>query len=114
MSPTDKPLAWLSGVLSSPPMPVAARIEAGFLLRMIQQGAPLGMPPARPMPSIGPGVLALRVTDGATRSEWRIVLKPEHDVVVVLHFFQKKTQKTPQSVVALCKQRLAAFSNARR
>ena len=51
------------------------------------------MPHARPMPSIGPGVLELRITDGSTNGEWRIVLKAERDVIAVLHFFQKKTQR---------------------
>jgi phage-related protein len=95
-------------------MPEAARVQAGFLLRSLQRGDQLGMPHARPMPSIGPGVLELRITDGSTNAEWRIVLKPERDVIAVLHFFQKKTQKTPQSVLDLCKQRLAAFAQARR
>jgi len=72
------------------------------------------MPHVRPMPSIGPGVLELRITDGSTNGEWRIVVKPERDVIAVLHFFQKKTQKTPQSALDLCKQRLAAFTQARR
>ena len=66
------------------------------------------------MPSIGAGVRELRITDGATNGEWRIVVKPERDVIAVLHCFQKKTQKTPQAVVELCKQRLAACAQARR
>jgi phage-related protein len=95
-------------------MPQGARIQAGFLLRCLQRGDVLGMPHVRAMPSIGPGVIELRITDGATNGEWRIVLKPERDVIAVLHFFQKKTQKTPQSVIDLCRQRLASFNQARR
>ncbi len=114
VSPTHKPLAWLSGVITTPPMPEGARVQAGYLLRSLQRGDQLGMPHVRAMPSIGAGVLELRITDGATNGEWRIVVKPERDVIVVLHFFQKKTQKTPQAVLDLCKQRLAAFTQARR
>jgi hypothetical protein len=38
MSPNDKPLVWLHGVVKTPPFSTAARLEAGFLLRRLQRG----------------------------------------------------------------------------
>ena len=52
MSPRDKPLAWLSGEIKTPPFGSEARIEAGFLLRRLQRGESLGLPHSRPMPSV--------------------------------------------------------------
>ncbi len=39
MSPSDKPLVWLHGVVSSPPFSKEARIEAGYLLRRLHPDA---------------------------------------------------------------------------
>jgi len=33
----DKPLAWLHGEVKSPPFSQKARLEAGFLLRLLQR-----------------------------------------------------------------------------
>src|SRR5438552_12815626 len=41
MSPQDKPLAWLHGEVKTPPFSKAARIDAGYLLRQLQQGQTL-------------------------------------------------------------------------
>src|SRR4051794_12960356 len=49
-----KPLVWLAGEIKTPPFSVEARIEAGELLRRLQDGELLRMPHSRPMPSIGP------------------------------------------------------------
>jgi len=57
MSNPRKPLAWLHGDIKTPPFSAAARIEAGVLLRRLQEGANLSLPYARPMPSIGRGVM---------------------------------------------------------
>ena len=38
MSPSDKPLVWLHGEIRTPPFSRAARIEAGYLLRLLQKG----------------------------------------------------------------------------
>lgn len=65
-----KPLAWLAGEIKTPPFSKRARQESGFLLGCLQDGVPLAMPHARPMPSIGPGCLELRVKDAG--AEWRI------------------------------------------
>lgn len=49
MSPADKPLVWLRGVVKTPPFSALARLEAGFLLRRLQKGESLGLPHSRPM-----------------------------------------------------------------
>ena len=53
MSPEDKPLVWLHGEVKTPPFGKAARIEAGVLLRQLQQGTVLSLPHSRPMPQVG-------------------------------------------------------------
>jgi len=50
----DKPLVWLRGEIKSPPLTKDARIEAGVLLRQLQQGVKLSLPHSRSMPRIGP------------------------------------------------------------
>jgi len=63
MSPNDKPLAWLYGQIKTPPLSPAARLEAGFLLRQLQQGEKLSLPHSRPMPSVGARCHELRIND---------------------------------------------------
>jgi len=46
MAGMDKPVVWLAGELKTPPFSKDARVEAGFLLRRLQQGETLGMPHA--------------------------------------------------------------------
>ena len=67
----DKPLVWLSGEIKTPPFSAAARIEAGFLLRRLQQGETIGLPQSRPMPAVGLQCHELRVTDA--NLTWRII-----------------------------------------
>jgi phage-related protein len=107
MSPRDKPLAWLSGEIKTPPFDSDARIEAGFLLRRLQRGESLGLPHSRPMPSIGPGCHEWRIVDG--KLNWRIAYHIATDAVVILDVFKKQTQATPLAVINACKQRLADF-----
>ena len=107
MSPRDKPLAWLSGDIKTPPFGSDARVEAGFLSRRLQRGESLGLPQSRPMPSVGPGCHELRVVDG--KLNWRIVYHIATDAVVILDVFKKQTQATPLAIINACKQRLADF-----
>jgi hypothetical protein len=53
VSSAHKPLVWLSGEVKTPPFSAEARIQAGFLRRMLQGGQNLSMPHSRPMPVIG-------------------------------------------------------------
>ncbi len=75
----------------------AARIEAGLLLRQLQQGKTLGMPRARAMPGIGPRCFELRIPD--QDQTWRIVLRTDPDAVVIAEVFSKKSRSTPRWVI---------------
>lgn len=109
MSPTDKPLAWLHGQIKTPPFSTAARIEAGFSLRLLQRGVKLDMPQSRPMPSIGPACHELRIRD--ENSIWRIVYRIDVDAIVIAEVFSKKTSRTPKRVIELSKQRLRNYDD---
>ncbi len=102
-----KPIAWLAGEIKTPPFSERARQESGFLLGRLQDGATLSMPQARPVPSIGPRCLELRVKDAG--AEWRIFCRIDADAVIVLHVFSKKMAKTPVTVLDQCKARLARY-----
>lgn len=114
VSPSDKPLVWLAEIVKTPPLSAAARMVAGYLLRCLQHGVAIGMPHCRPMPSIGASVFELRLTDGEVNAEWRIVFRIDRDAIVVAHYFQKKTQKTPKAVIDLCTKRLGDYDRAAR
>lgn len=107
MSPRDKPLAWLSGEIKTPPFGSDARVEAGFLLRRLQRGESLGLPHSRPMPSVGPSCHELRIVDG--KVSWRIMYHIATDAIVILDVFKKQTEATPLAVIDACERRLAAF-----
>jgi phage-related protein len=100
----DKPLAWLRGQIKTPPFSAAARIEVGVLLRRLQRGESLGLPHSRPMPIIGNACHELRVQDAGVT--WRIICSVHADAIVILEVFEKKTTKTPKSVVRACDKRL--------
>ena len=99
----DKPLVWLKGEVKTPPFSATARLEAGLLLRRLQQGQVLGLPHSRPMPSIGSQCHELRIRDGD--QSWRIVYFVAAGEVVILEVFSKKTAATPSSVMEI----LAAY-----
>jgi phage-related protein len=107
VSPTHKPLAILHGVIKTPPMSQRARIEAGYLLRLLQRGDPVGMPHSRPMPVIGARCHELRIIDA--NKIWRIIYRVDRDAVVIADVFEKKTQKTPKRVIDDCKRRLRDY-----
>lgn len=104
---SDKVLVWLGGEVKTPPLSSAARIEAGFLLRKLQQGEQLQMPHSRPMPSIGKRCHELRIRD--RDSTWRIVYRIDPDGIIILEVFRKKTQQTPRSVIETCRDRLIRY-----
>jgi len=70
MASPDKPLVWLHGEIKTPPFSPETRIEAGVLLRRLQQGESLGLPHSRPMPGIGRRCHELRIPDET--KTWRI------------------------------------------
>lgn len=44
MSLLHKPLCWLSASLTTPPLSASDRVEAGYLLRLLQAGEKLSLP----------------------------------------------------------------------
>jgi phage-related protein len=100
----------LKGEVKTPPFSREARLEAGLLLRQIQEGVSPQMPHSRPMPVIGPNCHELRILD--RDNTWRIVYHLDADAVVVLAVFAKKTQATPRTMVEACQRRLAAYRRA--
>ncbi len=82
--------------------PADARREAGHQLNLVQ----LGLDPDdyRPMPSIGPGVIEIRIH---SETEYRVFYVAKYaDTVFVLHAFEKKTRKTSQHDIEVGKERL--------
>ncbi|MGA8203293.1 MAG: type II toxin-antitoxin system RelE/ParE family toxin [Woeseiaceae bacterium] len=109
MSPNDKPLVWMRGEIKTPPFSRLARLEAGYMLRLLQRGDKIAMPHSRPMPSIGKRCHELRIPDG--RVSWRIVYRVDADAIVIAEVFSKKTGKTPKAIIEICKQRLREYDN---
>lgn len=103
----SKPIVWLSGEVKTPPFSLEARLEAGFLLRKLQQGENLSLPVSRPMPSIGSQCHELRITD--EDKAWRIIYYIDVNAIVILDVFKKTTQKTPDAVIKNCKKRLQRY-----
>ena len=98
VSPSDRPLVWLHGEIKTPPSSETARIEVGYLLRLLQKGRALAM------------CHELRVRDPDT--DWRIVYRADSDAVVILAVFSKKTRTTPQAVIDTCIRRLTEYERA--
>jgi phage-related protein len=107
MNGTEKPLVWLEGEVKSPPFSQSARLEAGYLLRQLQEGKKLALPHSRAMPSIGLTCHELRIVD--ERDTWRIVYRNDPDAIVILEVFSKKTRATPKRVIDACKKRLKQY-----
>jgi len=107
MSPDHKPLMWLTAKPKSPPMSLATRTEAGFLLRMVQGGVKVSLPHSRPMPSIGKKCHELRIND--EKCTWRIFYRIDDDAIVIVDIDNKKTEKTTKQKIELCRIRLADY-----
>jgi phage-related protein len=84
--------------------PKGARRAAGYQLDRVQRG--LEPDDWKSMQAIGPGVRELRIRDRA--GAFRVIyLATLADRVVVLHAFQKKTQRTAKRDIELAANRLA-------
>lgn len=73
----------------------------GFELYAVQ----LGLEPSdwKPMPIVGSGVREIRIH---ILGEWRVIYVAKlHEVIYVLHSFQKKTRKTGNRDIELARQR---------
>ena len=102
-----KGLRWLHGEVKTPPMSVEARREMGMLLRELQEGRLLSMPHSRPMPDIGVRCHELRVNE--ENKAWRLVYRIDPDAIVILDVFEKRTKRTPQLVIEICRRRLRRY-----
>lgn len=102
-----KQLVWLSGKVKTPPFTAEGRMEAGELLRALQEGQAVSMPHAEPLPTVGPRCGALRVRDAG--QNWRIMYRIDIDAVVILEVYGKKTRKIPDEVIDRCKDRLKKY-----
>jgi phage-related protein len=107
MARPEKPLVWLRGEVKTPPFSAAGRLEAGSLLRLLQEGEKLGMPHSRPMPAIGRRCHELRIVDAG--KTWRLIYRLDPDAIVIVDVFQKTTRATPSRVIADCGRRLALY-----
>ncbi len=107
MSPKDKPLVWLHGVVKTPPFSRAARIEAGYLLRRLQSGETLSLPQSRPMGAISARCHELRIVD--QKLSWRIIYRIDPDAIIVLEVFEKKSRQTSKAVIEACQKRLQNY-----
>ena len=105
----EKPLVWLHGEIKTPPFSGKARIEAGYLLRSLQQGHSLSLPHSRPMPVIGVRCHELRIED--ENKTWRIIYRVDQDAVMILEVFEKKTNKTPREIILICRHRLHKYES---
>jgi phage-related protein len=106
-----KDLAWVGRSLEAlRDFPAEARREAGHQLHLVQ----LGLAPDdwRPMPSVGPGVLEIRLHGETEHRVFYVARFPE--AVYVLHAFEKKTQKTSQGDIDLGRENLKELRKWRR
>ena len=106
----DKPLVWLHGEIKTPPFSKEARIEAGTLLRRLQQGENIGLPHSRPMPAIGRRCHELRIQD--EDATWRIIYRNDPDAVIIGEVFPKKSRRTPKEVIDNCKRRFKRYDES--
>ena len=107
----DKRLLWLG---SSRPdiraFPADARRMAGFQLLRVQQG--LEPNDWKPMASIGPGVLELRIH---TDTEHRVCFVARFaEGIYVLHAFEKRSRKTSAKDLELARGRYRELLELRR
>ena len=107
MSEQRKPLVWLHGEVKTPPFSADARIEAGVLMRRLQEGLNMALPHSRPMPSLGRGCHELRIPD--ENRTWRILYYVDPVAIVILEVFAKTTSQTPQTIIDVCKARLRRY-----
>ena len=82
--------------------PTSARREAGYQLDKVQSG--LDPSDWKRMNAIGQGVREIRIRDKA--GAFRVIYVARfQSAMFVLHYFQKKTQATPQADLELAKSR---------
>ena len=98
-----KPLRWLgSSRADVRGFPEEARGKVGHELFQVQQG--LAPSDWKPMSTVGPGVIELRIHAGPA---FRILYVARFaEAIYVLHAFEKRTRQTSQVDLTLARQRL--------
>ena len=97
-----KPIRWMgSSRKDLVAFPVDARRWAGFQLWMVQAGlAPIDW---KPMQSVGPGAMEIRVHRGG---EFRVLYVARfREAIYVLHCFQKKTARPGHTDLDMARRR---------
>ena len=106
----EKAVIWLGSALDDlRAFPDEARRSAGHEIHLVQ----MGLQPSdwKPMSSVGPGVMELRIH---SQLEHRVFyLAKFAEAVFVIHAFQKKTRKTAKHDIDLAKHRLAEMLRQR-
>ena len=91
--------------------PVDARQDAGYQLDKVQRG--LQPDDFKPMPTIGRGVEEIRIRDDS--GIYRVIYTARlADAVLVLHAFEKKTQRTSQRDIEIAKAQFREMMRDRR
>jgi phage-related protein len=105
-----KPVAWVgTSRRALRAFPRAARRRAGELLLRVQLGLPLL--DVKPMPSIGAGVMEIRVHAGG---EYRVIYVAKYiGAIYVLHAFEKRSQRTRQGDIELARSRFRLVERSR-
>ncbi|BAT57880.1 hypothetical protein GJW-30_1_00390 [Variibacter gotjawalensis] len=107
-----KPVEFLGDALQSlKAFPVSVQKATGVELHKIQ----LGLEPSdwKPMPSIGAGVRELRIRDRS--GAYRVVYVAQvRDAIVVLHAFQKKTQRATKRDIEIAAMRFGQIDWGRK
>jgi phage-related protein len=105
--PSPKPVIWLGDTLATlRACPQAVQDELGYALYLAQIGEKYA--DAKPLKGLGPGVLEV-IADHRGDTYRAVYTVRFVERVYVLHVFQKKSKKgiaTPQSEIALVRQRL--------
>lgn len=107
MTDQRKRVVWNDNHFTVPPFTEASQLEAGTLLRQLQEGLPLGPPKAKPLPTVGPKCGELRVRDA--NHNWRIVYFVDDEAIVILDVFAKTSPQEQKQSIARCRTRLADY-----
>jgi len=107
----DKPVVWLGSSLEDVrAFADGPRREAGYQLYRVQRG--FEPDDWKPMPTVGSGVVEIRVHVGGA---FRVLYVAKYsEAVYVLHAFEKKGRKTRRSDLATARRRLRALLTQRR
>jgi DNA-binding XRE family transcriptional regulator len=91
----------MHGEIKTPPFSKMARLDAGFLLRLLQRGEKIAMPHSRPMPSVGRRCHELRIPDD--NLSWRIVYRIDEDAIVIAEVFLRRPARNRKASLILLK-----------